>query len=65
LELSEVKMGNEFQALLAGVTDMARLGPRLNAILRRKDMHLVWSFSKYFSEFLFRMVRPAGGHPAP
>ncbi len=55
LELVEVKMGNEFQALLAGVTDMATgFEPAASdAILRGKDMHLVWSFSKYFGEFLF------------
>jgi len=55
LELLEVKQGNEFQSLLAGVTDMATgyEPPASDAILRGKSLHLVWSFPKYFGEFLY------------
>lgn len=55
LTLTQVKQGNEMQALLAGAVDMASgFEPSASdAIVRGKDLHLVWSFPDHFGEFLF------------
>ncbi|MBI4560738.1 MAG: ABC transporter substrate-binding protein [Candidatus Rokubacteria bacterium] len=55
LTLVQVKQGNEMPALLSGAVDMASgfEPPVSDAIVRGKDLHLVWSFPDYFGEFLF------------
>jgi NitT/TauT family transport system substrate-binding protein len=55
LQMREVKMGNEFQALLAGAVDMAAgTEPGASdALARTNENHLIWSFPESFGEFLF------------
>lgn len=55
LTLIQVKQGNEMPALLSGAVDMASgFEPSASdAIVRGKNLHLVWSFPDYFGEFLF------------
>lgn len=55
LTTTEIRQGNEFPPLIAGAFDMtAGYEPGASdAIVRGKDLHLVWSFPEYFGEFLF------------
>jgi NitT/TauT family transport system substrate-binding protein len=55
LQVTEVKQGNEFQALLAGAVDMAcGYEPAASdALARNTGLHLIWSFSKSFGDFLY------------
>jgi len=55
LLVTEVKQGNEFQPLLAGIVDMS-VGyepSASDAVARGKDLHFIWSFPEAFGEFLF------------
>lgn len=55
LQVTEIKQGNEFQALLAGAVDMATgYEPAASdAIARNSDLHMIWSFPKSFGDFLY------------
>ena len=51
----EIRQGNEFPPLISGAVDMvAGYEPGASdALVKNKDLHVVWSFPQYFGEFLF------------
>jgi NitT/TauT family transport system substrate-binding protein len=55
LQVTEIKQGNEFQPLLAGIVDMAAgYEPAASdAVARNSDLHFIWSFPRSFGDFLY------------